>query len=401
MNTVPSELLIVDADGHYVEDVKAWASMIPARLRGIVPELIVESGTERFVIGDQYCLPSRTASVNQMGGMTMGDGMNPRRSHHEGPQVLGRRLAQSAPGGLDPKERLRLMDEEGIAVSVLYPTLGLACFTALKDARLAGILAAALNDWIVERFCSADPDRLFAVATIPLHDPDFAVHELERCVTELKMKAAWVNPAPTMGRTIADPAYEKLWEKAAHLGVPMTTHFGSGGGGTPALGRDRDNTWLGAHSMTHPFEAMAAIVSLYTSRMFQKYPTLKWGFMEAGCGWLPFWLEQIHEHADRMRFLVPGLKDEEEISDIFRERCIVTAEGDDPFVKPALDASADRCVVWASDFPHFDCVMPGLTKDVRERTDLSPARQKKLAGKNALDFFGLKVPARAKIRVPT
>ena len=141
--------------------------------------------------------------------------------------------------------------------------------------------------------------------------------------------------------------------------------------------------------MGHSFEAMAAIVGLYTSRVFQRFPTIKWGFMEAGCGWLPFWLHQIHEHAERMRFLLPDLPEDEEIIDIFHDRCFLTAEADDPLINAALDAGGERCMVWASDFPHFDCSMPGVAQELRDRTDLPPARLKALASTNAIEFFGL------------
>ena len=49
-------------------------------------------------------------------------------------------------------------------------------------------------------------------------------------------------------------------------------------------------------------------------------------------------------------------------------------------------------MVWASDYPHYDCSLPGLADEVRDRTDLSPRRLKKLAIDNAVEFFDIKVP---------
>lgn len=384
------DLFVVDADGHYVEDVAGWAAQLPAGRRDIQPELAIEAdGVERFTIGDLWVLPSRNASMNQMGGMTPGDGFTPRKRGSKEPHIRKRRFNEGHPAGLRPKERLELMDEEGIDISVLYPTLALASIPAVSDPKAACFLGAALNDWIVERFCSADPARLIPVATIPLHNPPFAASELERCVKQLGMRAAWVAPSTTMGRTIDDPANDVVWKKACDLGIPVTTHHGSGGGGLKALGRERNQTWLGAHAMGHSFEAMAAIVGLYTSGVFQRFPGLRWGFMEAGCGWLPFWLHQVHEHAERMLELVPDLPRDQDIRDIFRDRCIVTAEADDLFVNNALDAGGERSVVWASDFPHFDCSLPGLAEEALERTDLSADRMRRLMATNAIEFFKL------------
>ena len=71
---------------------------------------------------------------------------------------------------------------------------------------------------------------------------------------------------------------------------------------------------------------------------------------------------------------------------------LVTAEADDLFVNNAMDAAGESAVVWASDYPHYDCSLPGLADEVRDRTDLSPKRLKKLAVDNAVEFFGIKVP---------
>ena len=384
------DVLIIDGDGHYVEDVAAWAKHVPASMGDLRPKLAVESdGVERFTVGDLWALPARNASRNQMGGMTPGDGLTPRVRGSKEPHIQQRKFMEGHPAGIDPKQRLKLMDHEGIAISVLYPTLALASIPGITDAKVACAIAAALNDWVVQDFCCADPERLVPIATIALHHPACAVAELKRCVKQLGMRAAFVAPSTTMGRTIDDPAHDAVWKTAADLGIPMTTHHGSGGGGLNALGRDRNKTWLGAHAMGHAFEAMAAIVGLYTSGVFQRFPTLRWGFMEAGTGWLPFWLHQIHEHAERMGELVPGLPRNHDIRDIFRDRCIVTAEADDLFINQALDAAGDSSVVWASDFPHFDCSLPGLVDEALARTDLSPARMQHLMAGNAIEFFKL------------
>ncbi len=391
--------MVVDADGHYAEIPSEWAAHMPLRHRGAVPKLAIEKdGRERFTIGDLWVAPQRSSgdsgnlAGNQMGKMGFGDGLNPRIRGSRKPIVQGRRLAQAHPGASNPQARLKFMDDEGISVSVLYPTLGLASIPGIKDVKVGSFVASALNDWLVERFCSADPERLLPVATIPLHDPKYAVAELERCVKKLGMRAAWVAPSPTMGRTIDDPANDPVWKKASDLGIPMTTHHGSGGGGLKALGRDRNKTWLGAHAMGHSFEAMAAIVGLYTSGVFQRFPKLRWGFMEAGTGWLPFWLHQVHEHAERMEHLIPDVKLGKDINEHFHGRFIVTAEADDLFVNNAMDAAGDNAVVWASDFPHFDCSLPGLADELRDRTDLSAKRMKMLAVDNAVEFFDIKVP---------
>ncbi|MBM3348069.1 MAG: hypothetical protein FJY55_16520, partial [Betaproteobacteria bacterium] len=122
--------MIVDADGHYAEVPSAWASKLPLKRRKAAPRIAVErDGRERFTVGDLWVMPSSGGkkSTNQMGNMGIGDGLNPRIRNSRKPIIQGRRLAQAHPGASDGRARLKFMDDEGISVSVLYPTLGLAC----------------------------------------------------------------------------------------------------------------------------------------------------------------------------------------------------------------------------------------------------------------------------------
>ncbi len=225
------DLTIIDADGHIYEDMAAWAAYMPKGWTGPRPALLVgDDGIERFIIGDVYAMPAR--DTNQMGKMSIDDAMTPRDRGLGKASTSGRRLADAAPGGCDPKARLKVMEVEGIAVSILFPSFALAGLPAMADPKLASYLAAALNDWTAEQFGSAEPGRLVAVASIPLHDPKFAAHELERCVRQLNVLAGWVSPAPVMGRVINHPDYDVVWAKAAELGVPICPHHGSGGGAT-------------------------------------------------------------------------------------------------------------------------------------------------------------------------
>jgi predicted TIM-barrel fold metal-dependent hydrolase len=171
------DLTIIDADGHIYEDMAAWAAYMPKGWTGPRPALLVgDDGIERFIIGDVYAMPAR--DTNQKGKMSIGDAMTPRDRGLGKASTSGRRLADAAPGGCDPNARLEVMEVEGIAVSILFPSFA-----------LAGLPAIALNDWTAEQVGSAEPGRFVAVASIPLHDPKFAAHELERCVRQLNVPA--------------------------------------------------------------------------------------------------------------------------------------------------------------------------------------------------------------------
>ena len=58
-----------------------------------------------------------------------------------------------------------------------------------------------------------------------------------------------------------------------------------------------DNLFL-QRSASHPWCGMRNMASLIGSGVMDRYPKLRIGTLEAGHGWLPFWMMRIDEHAE-------------------------------------------------------------------------------------------------------
>ena len=145
------------------------------------------------------------------------------------------------------------------------------------------------------------------------------------------------------------------------------------------------HTFVTEHAMVHPFEMMAAFASLYQGGVFDGHPRLRVGFMEAACGWVPFWLERLHEHWEKFGWL-NGLKSDPQA--IFRERCIVGCEGDESMVPYVQDRFGLQSVIWASDFPHHDSEPP-FAAPMLSRTDLSEEQLAGVMRDAAISFYHL------------
>src|SRR5262249_38850488 len=148
---------------------------------------------------------------------------------------------------------------------------------------------------------------------------------------------------------------------AEDLDVAMCVHnVADGSTARDNTGVDRSSGFFLRHAAAHPFEAMLAYGALFKSRLFDRHPRLRVGFMEAACGWAPFWLERLDEHTE----VVAGQFDpalHRLPSEVFRDQCFVGCEGDERMVPYVQEAIGAESVVWASDFPHFDSEFP-LTK---------------------------------------
>ena len=49
-----------------------------------------------------------------------------------------------------------------------------------------------------------------------------------------------------------------------------------------------DNLFLG-RLCAHPWGGMKAVGSFIASGIMDRFPTIRFGILECGCGWLPFW----------------------------------------------------------------------------------------------------------------
>jgi uncharacterized protein len=285
----------------------------------------------------------------------------------------------------DPKQRLAAMDRDRIERGLLFPSAGLY-LPSVQEEAYAAALCRAYNNWLYD-YCAADRVRLMGVAVIPVQDVKLAIHEAKRAVNELGFKGIFVRPNPIKGRNIDDPYYDPLYRAIVELGVPLLVHEGSGAF-LPTAGADRfSGQWFFTHTISHPFEQMLASLSLICRGALERHSDLQVVFLEAGAGWLPYWLWRMDEHYEVLPFQVPWLK--QKPSEYFRRQCFVSFEADETRLGQVIESiGADR-VVFASDYPHWDATFPGVTDMILAREDLSAETKKKIMGENAARLLKL------------
>src|SRR5207247_9023988 len=90
----------------------------------------------------------------------------------------------SAPfGSMNTKERLDLLNQDGIDKAILYPTIGLLWAAEVEDPEITNAYCRAYNRWIAD-FCRDSGGRLIPIAHLSLLDIPAAISELERDVKD-------------------------------------------------------------------------------------------------------------------------------------------------------------------------------------------------------------------------
>jgi hypothetical protein len=74
----------------------------------------------------------------------------------------------------------------------------------------------------------------------------------------------------------------------------------------------------------------------------------------------------------------------------FCEQCFISMDPDETNVSPIADVGLEECVIWGSDYPHFDCIFPAVVDQVKEACAKLPALvQQKIIGENANRLYNL------------
>jgi predicted TIM-barrel fold metal-dependent hydrolase len=357
----------IDADGHIEEAHVNWKERLPQKYRAGAPERRpgADGQSRLFIEGKAWPKPN---------GLALGVGGPYSRPHPR------------RPGMTDPKARLVDMDSEGIDVAVLFGGGLGGSIPALEDGSLATALARARNTWVAE-YCSANPARLKGVAVLPQQDIAAAVAELNRAVTELGFVGVALLPN-LRGRHMGEPYFFPIYEEAERLDVPICVHMFLGRYGSEATGTIRFDRFFYSHLFGHPFEQMIALAVVFGEGLLDRFPKLRFVFLEAGCGWLPYWLDRLDEHQEVLGVQVPALR-ERPSRLLQRGQLFFSCEADETELAHVVEVVGDDCIVFASDYSHFDSRFPGAAIPILENTKLSDVSKRKILSENARRLYPL------------
>ncbi|HEV8298799.1 MAG TPA: amidohydrolase family protein [Acidimicrobiales bacterium] len=374
-------LRIVDADAHVIEPHAMWTEHLDPQLRALAPRPVGLTFGFEYADGATINLPSQwdpdgsAAAVERIST----------RIQATYAELFPDAYAQ----GFSADAQLVDMDREGIDEAFLYPSFGL--FVLARDdidPVLATAIARVYNDWLAE-FCATDSARLHGSGMVSLHDPETAAREAERCAVELGFRGIFVRPNPVGGRNFDDHAYDALWEVMSTHGMALGIHEG-GFPLLPQVVHGRLTHPMQVHICTHPMEQMIAAVSIVYGGVLERFPGLRVAFLEAGCGWVPFWLHRMDEHWENSRDRDFGAANvlKEAPSEYFRRQCFVSADSSEYMLAQVIDLIGDDHIVFSTDYPHPDSPWPHAVEEFLQ-LPVSDASKRRILWDNAKALYGV------------
>lgn len=377
---------VIDADSHIVlpDDDSWWRGRIPDRYAGWMPAyhddvLTAEGRVIERPSATFHGQPTQAAWF----GKTQGATYTPGSWSLDDPAAV-EVLEALRRGGLDPKDRLKAMDLEGIDTAFVFPSKVLGLMPALRSSAFALAVARAYNDWAAA-YCAEEPERLRPVAVVPQQDVVLAVEEAERAY-DLGFRTIMLRPNTVADMNVDDPAYDTLWTACDRLGLAVAFHEGFGVAKIPRIGTERTRNTMQGHMVSHVFEHMTAVMLLVTGGVMERFPGVRFAFMESGATWAPFWLNRMDDHAEQFSKDGGGLP--EKPSFYFKRQCFLGVDAGDSLLPVLVDNGLEDTLLFCSDFPHFDAHFPGAVRALTDRGDITAGVKQKMLTDNARRLYG-------------
>ena len=285
---------------------------------------------------------------------------------------------------VDPAERIKDMNREGVDVNLTLPSSWFGVFTADPDVELEAAMYRAYHRWMAD-YCGAYPSRIKGVILVCFRDLENSLKELEKYAKEDWPLAAFVYAPSAV--PLDHPALNDVWAACQHHDLSVALHTFTASPPYAPGGQDTWNNHFLQRCSAHSWCGQRNTAALIGAGVMERFPKLRIAPLEAGHSWLPFWMTRMDEHAQSHGAYMPPLKMKP--SDYVRSgryfQSIEMSEGE-TLTKQVIDIIGEDVLMYASDYPHRESWFPNSVDTVMA-WDLPHQVKRKLFWDNALKYY--------------
>jgi predicted TIM-barrel fold metal-dependent hydrolase len=335
---------IISADSHVTIPKERTYSHLPAKLRAKV------EGAEAAYAAQMLAAKPQKAKQAQLREGRAATGM-PNMGKGAPWPAAGRAGEHDAP------ERLNDMDIDGVEAEILYVGSGGASFGALAPKERVEA-TRALNSAAIE-WASIDPKRLMPVYILPVEDIGAAVKEVARVVAE-HGKAVQIPLVPREVGALPywDTAYDPLWEVLSETGVPISQHVGASRYLMQDVMSEDPTPYKGIFQSLPPIFMSECVADWTVSGVLERWPDLRVVLVEAGVGWIPYYLERLDTMVTNHGWETYPEHAIKELPSFYWHRNMAATFEQDNTGMRLLDLIGMENLMWATDYPHPDSTWP-------------------------------------------
>lgn len=382
---------VVDADGHVEENPATFSDKyLDPAFRSRRPRVIGMDGLAYWMI-DEQLFPRRVGrGCHNLGTPASYDGKPTKHAARKPDSLESMELT-------DLNARLKIMDEEGIAVQVLYPTLFLA-YPLSSNIPYMSSLCSSYNRWLGDRL--AGSDRLKWVGVVNLDDIPAAVRQVREAK---RLGAVGIMILGTAGDNLLDhPSLVPFYEAVAEENLTLAVHVGWA---CPAINNLFTHIYpSGVIAFLMP--VLMGFVALISGGVLDRVPNLRVVFLEAGSLWIHFMVDRLNhrfQHSSKnLAQVVSETAPKEALppTDYIRSgNLYFSAEVEDTLLPQVIELVGEGQIVFGSDMPHGDRER-FAARSLEERKDISASAKVSILERNPARLYPLMEQAGASVFHP-
>ena len=373
---------VIDADGHVEENLTTFSDKYFApEFRSHRPQVVggIEEGLAYWMI-DEQLFPRRVGrGCNNLGTPVSYDGKPTRHAARKADTIGSMELSRVS-------ERLQIMDEEGISLQVLYPTLFLAYPLSCNPAYVSA-MCDSYNRWLGDVL--SGQERLKWVAVVNLDDIPASVKQVKEAK---KLGAVGIMILGTAGdRQLDDASLFPFYEAVVGEDLSLAVHVGWS---CPSINNLYNHIYpSGVIAFLMP--VLMGFVSMMSGGILDRFPNLRVVYLEAGSLWIHFILERLHhryQHSGKNLANVVSrtapVQKLPPLEYIKRANLYFSAEVEDVLLPQVLELVGDGQIMFGSDMPHGDRER-FAAEMLRKRSDISETAKSKILEFNPARFYRL------------
>ena len=369
------DMILVSVDDHVVEPPDMFLEHVPAKWLDKAPKSVKKpDGTDVWVYEGNE-IPN--IGLNAVAG-------RPPEEYNIEPT----RYEEIRPGCYDVDERVRDMDRNGVLGSMCFPSFVQFCgqlFARSADKKAALVLLQAYNDWHVDSWCGAHPDRFIPLAIPPLWDPQLMADEVRRMAAKGCHAVTFSeDPAKLGWPHIFGDHWDPFFAACEDEGTIICLHIGSS---STILGLAPGAPIDVLITMT-PLNAMQAATDLLWSPVLRKFKGLQFALSEGSIGWLPYWLERIDYVYQQHHFWTHQDFGDRLPSQVAKDHFTFCFISDGAGIEQRDRIGPER-ITWECDYPHSDSTWPQSPEALyKQLAGLSDPEIDQITHQNAMRIFG-------------
>lgn len=297
---------------------------------------------------------------------------------------------------LTPEERIERIDEDGVAAEFIIDGFG----AITHDPGLAHETTLAFNRWFADTYLSVAPERFNAAVVVALiAGVDTVVEEIEHAhdhgIAAIHLPGNPATALPDLPHYNHE-MYEPIWRALDERKMIAVFHA-SVGREKPVWEMDdsqRASTALEMLAVMRSHET--AVAPLLLSGVPERFPNVRFGWIETGAGWVPSILDtcDVHVHGmlphpDRQLDMLP--------SEQWKSSCFVAGPlGETDVTAAVRERIGVETIMFGSDFIHVEGTYPNTRATVTKvLADVPPEDRYAICTANGARLLNLDLDALA------